>query len=143
MTLRERLSRRDILVAPGVYDALTARLVESAGFEAAYLSGAGVSYSLLAQPDVGIVHAGEMVERVRTVSGALSIPLIADGDNGHGNAINLIRTVRLFEQAGASAIQLEDQSFPKRCGHLAGKRLVSEEEMVGKIRAACAARRSA
>lgn len=142
MNLRERLSRREILVAPGVYDAFTARLVEMAGFETAYLSGAGVSYSLLAQPDVGLVHLGEMVERVRTTAGAVKLPLIADGDNGHGNAINLMRTTRAFEQAGAAAIQVEDQSFPKRCGHLAGKTLVSTEEMALKIRAACAARRS-
>ncbi len=141
-SLRERLSTKKILVAPGAYDALTARLVEAAGFEAVYMSGAGVSFSLLAQPDVGLVTQTEMADRVGQMARAISVPLICDGDNGHGNALNLMRTVRLFEERGASAIQLEDQSFPKRCGHLAGKKLVSEVEMVGKIRAACAARRS-
>jgi 2-methylisocitrate lyase-like PEP mutase family enzyme len=130
------------LVAPGAYDAFTARLIETAGFEAIYLSGAGVSYSLLCRPDVGLVSLAEMAQRVGEVASAVDIPVIADGDNGHGNAINLMRTVELFERAGAAAIQLEDQAFPKRCGHLEGKRLVSEEEMVGKIRAARRARRS-
>jgi 2-methylisocitrate lyase-like PEP mutase family enzyme len=141
-SLRARLASGRILVAPGVYDALTARLVASAGFEAAYLSGAGVSYSLLAQPDIGLVTQSEMAERAARVAGSVAIPLIADGDNGHGNAMNVMRTVRLFEDAGVSVIQLEDQDFPKRCGHLAGKKLVSAEEMAGKIRAACSARRS-
>ena len=140
-TLRERLGR-GLLVVPGCYDALTARLVETAGFEAVYLSGAGVAYGHLAQPDVGLVTLTEMVDRLAAVCAAVSIPVIADGDNGHGNAVNLARTVRLFEDAGAAAIQLEDQASPKRCGHLDGKRLVGESEMVGKIRAACAARRS-
>jgi 2-methylisocitrate lyase-like PEP mutase family enzyme len=142
MNLRQRLVSNDILLAPGVYDAFTARLVELAGFEAAYLSGAGVSYSLLAQPDVGIVTQMEMTEKVRTIAGAIRLPLIADGDNGHGNAVNLMRTVREFEAAGAAAVQFEDQSFPKRCGHLAGKKLLGTDEMVLKIRAACAARAS-
>jgi carboxyvinyl-carboxyphosphonate phosphorylmutase len=141
-TLRERLSRPEIVVAPGAYDAFTARLIEAAGFEAVYLSGAGVSYSLLAEPDVGLVTLSEMVDRVRSIASAVKVPVICDGDNGHGNAMNLMRTVRLFEQAGAAAVQFEDQAFPKRCGHLAGKKLVSVEEMVGKIRAACAARSS-
>ena len=141
-TLRERLSTKKILVAPGAYDALTARLVEAAGFDAVYMSGAGVSFSLLAQPDVGLVTQSEMADRVGSMAQALTVPLICDGDNGHGNALNLMRTVRLFEERGASAIQLEDQSFPKRCGHLAGKKLVSEAEAALKIRAACAARSS-
>lgn len=140
--LRERLAKKEILIAPGVYDALTARLVEAAGFEAAYLSGAGVSFSLLGQPDIGLVTQTEMAERVASAAGAIRVPLLCDGDNGHGNAINAMRTVRLFESAGAAAIQLEDQAFPKRCGHLAGKALITEAEMIGKIRAACAARRS-
>lgn len=143
MTLRDRLARRPALIAPGAYDALTARLVETAGFDAVYVSGAGVSYSHLCQPDVGLVSLTEMVERVAAVCRAVAIPVIADGDNGHGNAINTIRTVQLFEAAGAAAIQLEDQAFPKRCGHLDGKRLVPEAEMAAKIAAARAARRSA
>jgi len=142
VTLRARLARRPTLVAPGAYDALTARLVEVAGFDAVYVTGAGVSYSHLCQPDVGLVSLSEMVERVASICRAVSIPVIADGDNGHGNAINTMRTVRLFEEAGASAIQLEDQASPKRCGHLDGKRLVSQAEMVAKLGAARAARRS-
>jgi 2-methylisocitrate lyase-like PEP mutase family enzyme len=140
--LGERLRQRAIVIAPGVYDAFSARLVERAGFEAAYLSGAGVSYSLLARPDIGLVSLGEMVERVASAAAAAALPLIADGDNGHGNALNAMRTVQLFERAGAAAVQFEDQGFPKRCGHLGGKSLVPVEEMVGKLRAACAARRS-
>jgi 2-methylisocitrate lyase-like PEP mutase family enzyme len=130
------------LVAPGAYDAFTARLVEIAGFEAVYLTGAGVSYSQLGKPDVGSVTQTEMVERVASIARAISVPLIADGDTGYGNAINVMHTVRLYERAGAAAIQIEDQRFPKRCGHLAGKELIPAEEMVGKIRAAQAARQS-
>ena len=141
-TLRDRLGAREIVVAPGAFDAFTARLIESAGFEAVYVSGAGVSYSMLCQPDVGLVSLAEMAGRVAHIAGAVSIPVIADGDNGHGNAMNTMRAVRLFEAAGAAAIQLEDQAFPKRCGHLEGKKLVSEQEMIGKIRAARRARRS-
>jgi 2-methylisocitrate lyase-like PEP mutase family enzyme len=142
-TLAARLGKPSILVAPGAYDALTARLVERAGFEAVYLSGAGVSYSLLAAPDVGLVSMTEMAARVASVCAAVSIPVIVDGDNGHGGPLNVQRTVRLFEAAGAAAIQLEDQVLPKRCGHLGGIRLVAADEMVAKIRAAVAARRSA
>jgi 2-methylisocitrate lyase-like PEP mutase family enzyme len=141
-SLRQRLARPEIVIAPGVYDGVTARLVGEAGFEVAYLSGAGVSYSLLGQPDVGLVSLKEMADRVAAVAAALPVPLIADGDNGHGGILNVARTVELFEAGGAAAIQLEDQAFPKRCGHLAGKRLIGTGEMVGKIRAACAARRS-
>jgi len=142
LSLRERLFSDDILIAPGAYDAFTARLIEISGFEAAYMSGAGVSYTTLGQPDVGLLSQTEMAERVATIAKAISIPLIADGDTGYGNAINLIRTVQLYEQAGADAIQLEDQQFPKRCGHLSGKELIPPEEMVGKIHAARAARTS-
>lgn len=141
-SLRQRLSMPEILVTPGAYDALTARLIEAAGFEAVYLSGAGVSYSSLGQPDVGLITQTEMVERVTSVVSAISLPLIADGDTGYGNAINLMRTVQLFEQAGAAAIQIEDQQFPKRCGHLSGKELIPADEMVGKIQAALSARQS-
>jgi 2-methylisocitrate lyase-like PEP mutase family enzyme len=139
--LKEQLARPDLLIAPGAYDAFTARLVERAGFGAVYLSGAGVSYSLLAQPDVGLVSVTEMAARVAELCRAVSVPVIADGDNGHGNALNVQRTVRLFEQAGAAAIQLEDQELPKRCGHLGGIRLVSTDVMVGKLRAALDARK--
>lgn len=138
----KKLAASEILIVPGVYDALTARLVELAGFEAAYLSGAGVSYSSLARPDLGLVTQTEMVERLSRITHAVSLSIIADGDDGHGNALNLMRTVRMFERAGAQAIQIEDQKSPKRCGHLAGKRLISVAEMVGKIRAARRARSS-
>lgn len=139
-SLRQRLAQDEILVAPGVYDGLTARLVEKAGFEAVYLSGAGVSYSTYGQPDLGLITQTEMAHRVASVAHSTALPVIADGDTGYGNAINVIRTVQLFEQAGAHAIQIEDQQFPKRCGHLSGKALVPADEMVGKIRAACDAR---
>lgn len=136
------MSTGSILVAPGVYDGITARLVGEAGFEVAYLSGAGVSYSALGQPDLGLLSLKEMADRVAAVADVLNIPLIVDGDNGHGGVLNTMRTVQLFERAGAAAIQLEDQAFPKRCGHLDGKRLIGRRDMVAKIRAACRARRS-
>lgn len=141
-TLRQRLAEPRILVAPGVYDGVTARLVAEAGFEVAYLSGAGVSYSLLGKPDVGLVSLKEMVDRVSAVARAIDIPLIVDGDNGHGGVLNTMATVEMFEAGGAAAIQLEDQAYPKRCGHLDGKRLVPTGDMVAKLRAACRARQS-
>ena len=141
-SLKELLSQNGILVVPGSYDAFTARLIESSGFNAVYLSGAGVSYTTLGQPDTGLITQTQMAARIRTIANAISIPLIADGDTGYGNAINVFQTVQLFEQAGAVAIQLEDQQFPKRCGHLSGKELVTPEEMTAKIRAAIDARKS-
>ena len=143
MSLRQRLADSSILVAPGAYDAFTARLIETTEFEAVYFSGAGLSYTSLASPDLGLLTQAEMVDRVRSIANAIDVPLIADGDTGYGNATNVRRTVQLYEQAGASAIQLEDQQFPKRCGHFAGKELVPTDEMVGKIRAAVSARESA
>lgn len=141
--LRARLATGASLPVPGIADALQARLVAQAGFEALFLSGAGVSFSLLGRPDVGLVNQVEMTERIARITDTVDLPLLADGDNGHGNALNVIRTVRDFERAGAAGIMLEDQVFPKRCGHLAGTRLISTEEMVGKIRAAVDTRRSA
>ncbi len=141
-SLRARLADGPVVVAPGAYDALSARLVEAAGFPAVYASGAGASYSLLGAPDLGLVSFSEMRDQVARISRAVSVPVIADGDTGYGNALNVQRTVREFERAGASAIQLEDQTFPKRCGHLAEKRVVPVEEMVGKVRAAVEARSS-
>lgn len=139
--LRRRLEAERILVAPGVYDGLTATLARHAGCEAVYLTGAGVAYTTLGQPDLGLLGLAEMAQRVAWVAEAAQVPVIADGDTGFGNAINVMRTVREYERAGAAAIQLEDQVFPKRCGHLAGKEIISAEEMAGKIAAACAARR--
>eukprot|EP00931_Biecheleriopsis_adriatica_P085103 TRINITY_DN5932_c0_g2_i1.p1 TRINITY_DN5932_c0_g2~~TRINITY_DN5932_c0_g2_i1.p1 ORF type:complete len:313 (+),score=58.17 TRINITY_DN5932_c0_g2_i1:37-975(+) len=141
-SLRQALEAPEILVAPGCYDAFTATLIDKAAFQACYLSGAGVSYSHTGRPDVGLVTQTEMVSRIAAVAEAVSIPIIADGDTGYGNAVNVMRTVRMYEQVGCSAIQLEDQQFPKRCGHLAGKELISAEEMAGKVQAACDARRS-
>ena len=140
--MRERLSKPDILIAPGAYDGLMAKLIEYSGFEAVYLSGAGVSYSTYGTPDLGLITQTQMTARIEHMAQATHLPIIVDGDTGYGNAINVRQTVMAFERAGAAAIQLEDQQFPKRCGHLAGKELISAAEMVGKIRAACDARRS-
>lgn len=141
-TLRHLLERQgQIIVAPGAYDAFTARLVEVSGFEAVYMSGASVSYTSLARPDIGLLSATEMTARAAQLAGATTLPVIADGDTGYGNALNVIRTVQEYERAGVAAIQLEDQDLPKKCGHLAGKSLISQAEMVGKIEAAIYARR--
>jgi len=141
-SLRELFSRPEIVVAPGVYDGLSARLVAEAGFGAAYLSGAGICYTRFALPDIGLVSMTEVADTLGAIRERTTIPVIVDIDTGFGNALNVQRTVRLFEQRGASALQLEDQSTPKRCGHLSDKTLVSTGEMVGKIKAALDARRS-
>ena len=141
-SLRVRLAAPDILVAPGCYDALSANLIERAGFPAAYLSGASIAYTRFGRPDIGLVGMSEVAEVVAQIRERVATPLIVDADTGFGNALNVQRTVRRFERCGATAIQLEDQQLPKRCGHLAGKTLVSAREMAGKIRAACDARRS-
>ncbi len=141
--LRLRLARPDILLAPGVYDALTALLAAQAGAEAVYLSGANIAYTRLGRPDIGLVAMTEVAEVVALVRDRVALPIIVDADNGFGNALNTQRTVRMFERAGASAIQLEDQVMPKRCGHLAGKALIPSAEMVGKIKAAVDARHDA
>lgn len=141
-TLRERLAQPRPLLAPGVYDALTALLAEQAGFEALYLSGGAVAYSQLGRSDVGLTTASETANVLARITDRVRLPVIVDGDTGYGNALNVQRTVRDFERAGAAMIQLEDQDFPKRCGHLAGKALVPQQEMVGKLRAALDARHS-
>ncbi|MBT5265974.1 MAG: isocitrate lyase/PEP mutase family protein [Rhodospirillaceae bacterium] len=141
-TLKARLAADEIVVAPGIYDAFTGLLVEQAGFDCAYLSGASLSYMRYGRPDIGLIGMREVADAVTAIRERIEIPLMVDGDTGYGNALNVIRTVREFERAGASAIQLEDQSLPKRCGHLAGKSLVSADEMVGKIHAALDTRRS-
>jgi 2-methylisocitrate lyase-like PEP mutase family enzyme len=142
-SLRERLQRKPLLLAPGVFDALTASLATDAGFEALYVSGAGIAYTRLGRPDIGLVSMTEVVDTILLIRDRVATPLIVDADNGHGNALNMQRTMRLFERAGANALQVEDQSYPKRCGHLAEKRLVPAAEMVGKIKAAVDARQSA
>jgi carboxyvinyl-carboxyphosphonate phosphorylmutase len=138
--LRELLHGKEIIVAPGAYDALSAKLIEKAGFPAVYVSGAAVSASFLGVPDVGLLTFSEMLTHAQRIVQAVRIPVIVDADTGYGNAINVIRTVREFEQIGAAAIHIEDQTFPKRCGHLEGKHVISMTEMIGKIRAAVYAR---
>ena len=142
-SLRERLRRPPLLLAPGVYDALTALLAEQAGFEAIYLSGASVAYSRLGRPDIGLVTASEVADALANIAARVSIPVIVDADTGFGNALNVARTVKQFERAGGSVIQLEDQVTPKRCGHLDGKALIPAREMAGKLRAALDSRSSA
>ena len=142
MTLKALLSGPDILLAPGVCDALTALIAEQAGAKAAYLSGAGIAYTRFGRPDIGLVSMAEVADTIALIRDRVSMPLIVDADNGFGNALNVQRTMRVFERAGANALQLEDQTMPKRCGHLDGKTLISDTEMAGKIRAAVDARTS-
>ena len=141
-SLRSLLSKPPIVVAPGVYDPLTALIASQAGFQSLYVSGAAIAYTRLGRPDIGLVSMSEVVETVALISDRVDANLIVDADDGYGNAMNVERTVRLFEKAGAHAIQLEDQSFPKRCGHLDDKSLILADEMTGKIKAAVDARRS-
>jgi 2-methylisocitrate lyase-like PEP mutase family enzyme len=140
--LKARLSGERAVLAPGAYDALSALLIEQAGFEAIYVSGASIAYTMLGRPDIGLVSANQVADIVAHMRDRVAIPLIVDADTGFGNALNVQHTVRLFERAGANALQLEDQTAPKRCGHLAGKELISAGEMAGKIRAAVDARHS-
>jgi carboxyvinyl-carboxyphosphonate phosphorylmutase len=139
--LRELIGGSTPLVAPGAYDALSARLIEQSGFAAVYMSGFGTTASLIGRPDVGLLTGTEMVDNARRIVASVDVPVIADADTGYGNAINVVRTVQLYEQAGVAGIQLEDQVMPKKCGHMSGKLLVGADEMVGKLRAAVAARR--
>ena len=138
--LRALLAQPTVLQAPGVYDGLSALLVEQAGFNCAFLSGACLSFARFGRPDMGLVSASEVAETVAILRDRVSLPLIVDMDTGFGNALNVQRTVRDFERAGASALQLEDQLAPKRCGHMAGKAVIHADEMVGKIHAALDAR---
>ncbi len=139
--LRELLAAPAPLVAPGAYDALSARLVEQAGFDAVYMTGFGTTASLIGRPDVGLLSGAEMVDNARRIATAVDVPVIADADTGYGNALNVVRTVQLYEQAGVAGIQFEDQVMPKKCGHMSGKALIGTDEMVGKVHAAAAARR--
>ncbi|MFV0492682.1 MAG: oxaloacetate decarboxylase [Pseudorhodobacter sp.] len=135
MSLRERLAAPQILLAPGVYDPLTAALAEQAGFEALYLSGAAVAYTRLGRPDIGLSTQTEMAETMALIRDRVALPVVIDADTGFGNALNAQRTMRIYERAGANALQIEDQTFPKRCGHLSDKSLISTSEMAGKIAA--------
>ena len=141
-TLQQQL-QSGLVVAPGIYDALTASIAADAGFPALYVSGAAIAYTKLGRPDIGLVSMNEVAETIALIRDRVPTPLVVDADNGYGNALNVLRTVRTFERAGATAIQLEDQTMPKRCGHLRDKVLVSTDEMIGKLRAALDARHSA
>lgn len=140
MSLKQRLADGRILLAPGVYDALTGLVAEQAGAEAVYLSGASIAYTRFGRPDIGLVSMSEVADTIAVLRDRIELPIVVDADNGFGNALNVQRTVRVFERMGANALQLEDQTLPKRCGHLDGKTLISVSEMAGKIRAACDAR---
>jgi 2-methylisocitrate lyase-like PEP mutase family enzyme len=138
--LRQRLTQRIFTVAPGAYDCVSARLIEKAGFPAIYLTGSGMSMSALGAPDVGLMSFAEILDRAKRIADVVSIPVIVDADTGYGGPLNVIRTVREFERAGLSAIQLEDQAWPKKCGHEGGRNLVSIQEMEGRVKAAVDAR---
>lgn len=142
LNFKARLQENRIVTAPGVYDALTALLVQQAGMEAAYLSGASIAYTRFGRSDVGFLSLDDVANVTTNIRERVDMPLIVDADTGFGNALNMIRTVKLLERAGASAIQIEDQVSPKRCGHLQGKSVISQQEMVGKVRAAVDARRN-
>lgn len=141
-TLKQRLAEPRVLLAPGVYDALSALLAQQAGFEALYLSGASIAYTRLGRSDIGLTTYSEVEDTLARITECVAVPVIVDADTGFGNALNAQRTVRGFERAGAAMIQLEDQTFPKRCGHLDGKGVVTVDEMCGKLRAALDARAS-
>jgi 2,3-dimethylmalate lyase len=140
--LRDLLQRDEPILAPGAYDALSARLIEAAGFPTVYMTGFGTAASLLGRPDVGLLGASEMVDNARRIVEAVDVPVIADADTGYGNPLNVIRTVHDYERAGVAAIHIEDQVAPKRCGHMEGKQLIPCDDMVAKMRAAAAARRT-
>jgi 2-methylisocitrate lyase-like PEP mutase family enzyme len=143
MNLKQRLQSPQPLLAPGIYDALSALVAQQAGFEALYLSGASIAYTRLGRSDIGLTTASEVAQTLSLITERVTLPVIVDADTGFGNALNTQRTVREFERAGAAMIQLEDQTFPKRCGHLDGKAVIPVAEMQGKLRAALDARRSA
>jgi len=140
--LRRLISQPEPVLAPGAYDALTARLVEQAGFPAVYMTGFGTAAALLGRPDVGLVTMSQMVDNARRIAQAVDVPVIADADTGYGNAINVVQTVREYERAGVAGIHIEDQVSPKRCGHVEGKHVIDSSEMEEKIRAAVEARSS-
>jgi 2-methylisocitrate lyase-like PEP mutase family enzyme len=139
--LRKLLAQPGCVVAPGVADAFAARLVKLEGFQAVYMTGFGTSLTRLGMPDVGLLTATEMIDNAGRIADASELPLIADADTGYGNPINTRRTIRDYEKAGVAGVHIEDQAWPKRCGHLAGKRVIPTAEMVAKIKAACDARR--
>lgn len=141
-SFRNMIKNKEFIMAPGAYDALTARIIESEGFNAVYMTGYGTSAFLFGLPDRGLVTLTEMVQNASRIVDAINIPLIADADTGYGTVINVARTVQQFEKAGVTAIHLEDQVWPKRCGHMVGKEVIETKEMIGKIKAAIEARKS-
>jgi len=142
LNLKQRLAQEPIVVAPGVYDALSASLAAQAGFDTVYLSGASLAYTKLGRPDIGLMSVTEINDTLALIRERCELDIIVDCDTGFGNALNVIRSVKMLERSGANAIQLEDQTYPKRCGHLQGKSLISQGEMAGKIKAAVDARTS-
>jgi len=138
--LRKILRDNDIVVAPGAYDPLSAKVIESAGFPVIYVGGYACSAAYLGEPDLGLMSFAEVVDNIRRICKSVKVPVIADADNGYGNALNVIRTVHAFEEAGTAGIHIEDQVSPKKCGHIAGKQVVPSEEMIQKLRAAIHAR---
>ena len=134
--LRQMLRAPGLVVAPGAYDGISARLIEAAGFAAVYMTGAGTAASHLGEPDLGLATLTEMATHARHLASCVSVPVIADADTGYGNALNVVRTVREYERAGVAGLHLEDQVAPKKCGHIAGKQVVPTREFVDKIRAA-------
>ncbi len=138
--MRQQIAAKSLLMVPGCFDCLTAKLVNKAGFSAAYLTGSGLSMSSLGAPDMGVISFAEVLERAQRIADSVDIPLICDADTGYGGPINVIRTVRDLERAGVSGIQIEDQAWPKKCGHEPGRKLVDQAEMVGRIKAAVDAR---
>lgn len=138
--LRELIDRKEILVAPGAFDALSAKLVEVVGFEAAYMTGFGTAASAFGLPDIGLITMTEMVENAKRMSDSVKIPVIADADTGYGNHLNVMRAIQEYEKAGVAGLHIEDQQSPKKCGHLEGHSLISVEDMITKIHAAVASR---
>jgi 2-methylisocitrate lyase-like PEP mutase family enzyme len=139
--LRKLIERTEIVVAPGAFDALSAKLIEAVEFQAVYMTGFGTAASIFGIPDIGLLTMTEMIENAKRISDAVQIPVIADANTGYGNHLNVIRMVEQYEKAGIAALHIEDQISPKRCGHMEGKKLISIEEMVPKIRAAVASRK--
>ena len=139
--LKSILARREAVLLPGAANALFARVIEDTGFEAVYVTGAGIANMYLGAPDIGLTTLSEIASHVEAIADAVSLPLLVDADTGFGNALNMIRTVNVLERAGAAGIQIEDQVFPKKCGHFEGKHVVPLDEMLGKIKAAVDARR--
>ncbi len=140
--LKAMIEARRAVLAPGAANALTARIIADLGFEVAYVSGAGIANTRLGVPDIGLVTLSELADTVASIADICTLPLVVDADTGFGNAVNMVRTVRVLERAGANAIQIEDQVFPKRCGHFAGHEVISAEEMIAKVKAAVDTRSS-